>query len=172
MALVALTGVEPVFAGFSRFLQVAETANARSAIFAGISLGLYKTCTREDLAQTVFNVAGVDQGCPLRGPQAFPGTTGFNTTMRCPLPLTGWRIPRSEGHAIELALSVTISNSEPHLSAISSRRHRRRLSLAIERSLRAGYRSPAAAPLVRDDSSFSSVDEPRHRVVRNWSCAA
>jgi hypothetical protein len=33
--LVALTGIEPVFAAFLSFLQVTETANAGSANFAG-----------------------------------------------------------------------------------------------------------------------------------------
>jgi hypothetical protein len=35
--LAALTGIEPVFTGFSWFLQVTETAIAGTAVFAGIS---------------------------------------------------------------------------------------------------------------------------------------
>jgi hypothetical protein len=45
MVLVALTGVEPVFAAFSCFLQVTENAIAGINFFAGISARLYKTCT-------------------------------------------------------------------------------------------------------------------------------
>ena len=45
--LVALTGVEPGFAGFFCFLQVPETTKAGFDRFAGISARLYKTCTRE-----------------------------------------------------------------------------------------------------------------------------
>jgi hypothetical protein len=49
LKLVALTGIEPLFAAFFSFLQVTETANAGLDIFAAILGRLYKTCTRADL---------------------------------------------------------------------------------------------------------------------------